>query len=146
MDSKDRWGLALLAVLAGALLLVGVVSGTLLRHAVQIGPPLVLIVVVAVWRPRSWPAAAMAIELFWLVIMLFIWLYLAGLARIVKGHFSPSEITLTVVIGAAAAGGIVLGLQSREVAWPVKFLAFLIAGLVQFGAMWLSVQPGIGSR
>jgi hypothetical protein len=146
MDSKDRWGLALLAVLTGALLLVGVVSGTLLRHAVQIVPPLVLIVVVLVWRLRSWPAAAMAIELFWLVIMLFIWLYLAGVARIVKGHFSSSEIALTMVIGAAAAGGIVIASQSQRIAWPVRLLAFLIAGLVQFGAMWLSLRPGISTR
>jgi hypothetical protein len=146
MDAKDRWGLVLLAVLTCALLLVGVVSGTLLRHAVQIVPPLVLIVVVVVWRPRSWPAAAMAIELFWLVIMLFIWLYLAGVARILKGHFSSSEIALTIVIGAAAAGGIVIAFQSKKTAWPVRFLAFLIAGLVQFGAMWLSVQPGISTR
>lgn len=146
MDSKDRWGLALLAVLAGALLLVGVVSGTLLRHAIQVLPPLVLIVVVVVWRPRSWPAAAMAIEVFWLVIMLFIWLYLAGVARIIKGHFSSSEIVLTLVIGAAVAGGIVIAFQSQRAAWPARFLAFLIAGLVQFGAMWLSLQPGIGTR
>jgi hypothetical protein len=146
MDAKDRWGLVLLAVLAGALLLVGVVSGTLLRHVVQVVPPLVLIVVVVLWRPRSWPAAAMAIDLFWLVIMLFIWLYLAGVARIVKGHFSSSEIALTMVIGAAAAGGIVIAIQGQRVAWPVRVLAFLIAGLVQFGAMWLSTRPGIGTR
>ncbi|HSY49002.1 MAG TPA: hypothetical protein VLC46_09335 [Thermoanaerobaculia bacterium] len=146
MESKARWGLVLLTVLTGALLLVGVVSGTLLRHVVQVVPPLVLIVAVVVWRPRGWPAAAMAIELFWLVIMFFIWLYLTGVARIVKGHFSPSEIALTMVIGAAAAGGIVIALKSQRVAWPVRVLAFLFAGLVQFGAMWLSVQPGIGTR
>jgi hypothetical protein len=146
MDAKDRWGLVLLAVLTGALLLVGVVSGTLLRHAVQVLPPLILIVVVVVWRPRSWPAAAMAIELFWLVIMLFIWLYLAGVAHIVKGHFSRSEIVLTMVIGAAAAGGIVIGLRSQRATWPARFVAFLIAGLIQFVAMWLSTRPGIGTR
>jgi len=146
MDAKDRWGLVLLAVLAGALLLVGVVSGTLLRHTVQIVPPLALIIVAVVWRPRSWPAAAMAIELFWLVIMLFIWLYLAGVARIVKGHFSSSEIALTMVIGAAAAGGIVIGLQDRRAAWQARVIAFLIAAIIQVGAMWLSLRPGIGTR
>jgi hypothetical protein len=87
MDAKDRWSLVLLTVLACALLAVGAVSGTMLRHVVQILPSIVLIVVVVVWRPRSGPAAALAIDLFWLAIMLFIWLYLAGVARIVTGRF-----------------------------------------------------------
>ena len=146
MDTRDRWSLVSLAVLTAALLLVGVVSGTPLRHAVQVVPPVLLIVVAVVWRPRGWPAAAMAIELFWLTIMLFIWLYVTGVARIINGHFSPSEVALTIVIGVAAAGGIIVALRSQRATWPARFTAFLISAIVQFGAMWLSLQPGFSAR
>ncbi|HEX7680586.1 MAG TPA: hypothetical protein VF713_20805 [Thermoanaerobaculia bacterium] len=146
METKDRWSLVSLAVLTAALLLVGLVSGTPLRHAVQVVPPVLLMGVAVAWRPRSWPAAAMAIELFWLTIMFFIWLYVTGVARILKGHFSPSEVALTIVIGVAAAGGIIVALRSRRATWPAMFTAFLISAIVQFGAMWLSLQPGFSAR
>ena len=135
MDTKDGWSLVSLAVLAAALLLVGVVSGTPLRRAVQVVPSVLLFVVEVVRRPRSWAAAALAIELFWLTI--FIWLYLMGVARI-TGHFSSSEVALTIVIGVAAAGGIFVALRSQRATWPARITAFLISGIIQVGAMWLS--------
>jgi hypothetical protein len=146
MESNDRLGLILLTILAGALLLVGVVSGTLLRHAVQIVPSAVLILLAIVWRPRGWPAAALAIDLFWLPIMVLIWLYLAGVSRILTGHFSTSEIACTIVIGAAAVGGIIVALRSRGATRLARVSFFLIWAVFQVGAMWFSVRPGIGAR
>jgi hypothetical protein len=82
-----------------SLLLVGVVSGTPLRHLVQVTPG--AIVLMAVWRRSSWAIyGAIAIFLLWLTLMTFIWLFLLGIARLITGTFSPVEIALTISIGA----------------------------------------------
>ena len=40
------------------------------------------------------------------MIMVAIWLFLVGVARIATGRFTPAEVILTVVIAAFAACGI----------------------------------------
>src|SRR4029079_17330273 len=80
-----------------ALYVVGAVSippGSL-RHEVQ---------TLALWAPiivgfnRHYIAKWMAMPLlaFWLLIMIAIWLFLLGWARIVTGHFFPTEIAMTI--------------------------------------------------
>jgi len=44
--------------------------------------------------------------IFWLSIMIAIWLFLFGWARIVSGHFLPTEIAMTILIGVASVVGI----------------------------------------
>jgi hypothetical protein len=135
----------LLAVLV-ALLLVGLVSGTIIRHAVQVLPVLVASLVV-VLRAAWSRFAAMPVFAFWLFIMLLIWLYLLDLARVITGQFSPAEIGLTVVIGIACVVG--LGATAREPTrsqWWAGVAAFLLFGALQVGAMWLSLQPALASR
>ena len=88
-----------------SLLLVGVVSTTLLRHVIQI--TLVVAALVAVARRAKWGKyAALPILIFWFIIMLFIWLYLLGIARIVSGRFTPVEIVSTVMVGLCCLGGL----------------------------------------
>jgi hypothetical protein len=36
--------------------------------------------------------------IFWMIIMIFIWLFLLGWARIVSGRFFPTEVAMTLVI------------------------------------------------
>jgi hypothetical protein len=48
----------------------------------------------------KWMAPPLSI--FWLAIMVFIWLFLLGWARIVSGHFFPTEIA--IVIGVSLTG------------------------------------------
>jgi hypothetical protein len=92
-------------VIIGALLLVGVVSRGILRHVVQTAP---LWIAVALGARRStltrW--AALAPLVFWFVLMLVLWMHLLGLVGWITGTFSPIEIALTVVVGAAALVGI----------------------------------------
>src|SRR6187401_3065041 len=86
-----------------ALYVVGAVSvppGSL-RHEVQTLP--LWIPIVAGYRGR--PIAKWA-ALPWLAIMIAIWLYLLGIARIVTGRFFPTEVAMTLVVGAAAAIGL----------------------------------------
>ena len=89
----------LLAILI-ALYVVGAVSippGSL-RHEVQTLP--LWFPIVFGFRQRDlakWMALPLLI--FWLAIMVAIWLFLLGWARIVTGHFFPTEIAMTIGIG-----------------------------------------------
>jgi hypothetical protein len=79
------------------LLLVGYVSGTPLRHVVQVLPACVALLLLR--RGPSWsPYAALPIFFFWLLLMALIWLHLFGVAHAITGHFSWIEIVLTVFI------------------------------------------------
>ena len=136
---------AMLTVLV-ALLLVGLVSGTIIRHAVQVLPVLVAAVVLVV-QPAWSRFAALPIFAFWLFIMLLIWLYLLGLANVITGKFTPAEVSLTVVIGLACMdrpGGV--GSRDHTRSRVVGRGRFLTFGALQVGAMWLSLQPVLASR
>src|SRR5262245_6628907 len=85
-----------------ALYVVGAVSvppGSL-RHEVQTLP--LWFPIVAGFQSREiakW--AALPCLLVWLTLMTFIWLFLLGWARIISGHFVPTEIAMTIVVGVA---------------------------------------------
>jgi hypothetical protein len=135
----------LVAVVVG-LLLVGVVSGTPLRHVLQAAPALALLAVRG--RARAWTSfAALAVFVFWFGIMSLIWLYLLGIARIVTGTFSRTEIALTLLIGGAALLGIVAVIRGRQPSSALaRGAAFLVAAAIQVGTTWLSVQPMFATR
>jgi hypothetical protein len=144
-STGKRVSLCLLAVVV-SLLLVGLVSGTPLRHVIQVAPGAILLLLL--FTPLAWTSdAALAIFGFWLVIMTLIWLWLLGIARIVTGTFTPVEIALTIVIGGASAVGLVAAARARpRSAWRVRLGAFLAAALLQVGTVWLSVQPSFATR
>src|SRR5262245_52885072 len=105
MTAREKVATGAMLAVVLALLLVGLVSGTILRHAVQVLPALAATVVVV--RQPVWSRfAAMAVFAFWLLIMLLIWLYLLGLANVISGRFAPVEVALTVVIGLACVAGL----------------------------------------
>ena len=126
-----------------ALLAVGIVSGTLVRHVIQIVPAAMVLGFVVRRTPGA-TFGAYPVLAIWLFIMVAIWLYLAGLARIVTGHYSPTEIVLTLVIGASCLAGMsqvfraqpAVSLAARA-AWTVAFAA------LQVGAIWLSLRPAV---
>jgi hypothetical protein len=129
----------LLGVILG-LLAVGMVSGTMVRHIIQVLPAAVALVLAI--RRVSWAYyAALPIFAFWLLIMVAIWLFLLGIARITSGHFTPAEIALTLLIGGACAVGLSQAFAPRppasrgqRAAWTIVF------ALLQIAAMWLSLQ------
>ena len=135
-----------LAVVAGALILVGIVSHTLLRHFIQIAP-LVAALGLLVRRSAWGVSAATPLLAFWFLIMGAIWLFLLGVARIVSGTFTPAEVTLTVIIGVAS----VLGLSAAyrrgtTLAIWARLGTIAAFAILQFAAMWLSVQPFVARR
>ena len=129
-----------------ALYVVGAVSNGSLRHEVQTLPLWVPIVLGFRQQPAAkW--AAVPCFIIWLTLMTFIWLFLLGWARIVSGHFSATEIVLTLIIGAASMAG--LGISFR---WPTNFtwarglsITALLA-VLQLVALRISFIPYIASH
>src|SRR5262245_44334496 len=148
-SSADRFDgrvTAALLIVAGSLIVVGLVSDTLLRHVIQIAP-LVIALALLFGRSSIGVSAAVPLFAFWLLIMCAIWLFLLGIARIFSGRFTPIEIALTIVIGLSCAFGLVStwrrGLPSSRFAGTITIVAF---AFLQFAAMVLSVQPFASGR
>jgi hypothetical protein len=147
MTSPKVIAYASLAVLL-ALYVVGAVSvppGSL-RHEVQTLPLWFPIVAGFQRRPLAkW--AALPCFIFWLTIMIFIWLFLVGWARIVTGHFSPTEIAMTLVVGLGSIAGLLAAARWRTGVRPVTALGvFFLFGVLQFLAFRLSLIPYIARR
>jgi hypothetical protein len=129
-----------------ALLVVGAVSHGVLRHIVQTSP-LWIAIVLGIRRSGSIKWAALPCFFFWLTMMILIWLFLLGWARIVSGTFSPTEIAMTVIVGLAAVVGIVraLSLRAGVGAWSAIATVLLVA-VLQVTAFRLSLLPAIAHR
>ena len=132
--------------MALALLLVGLVSGTVLRHVVQIVPIVVALGVLA--RRPDWGAyAALPIFGFWTLVVVLIWLFLLGVSRIANGHYTPIEVASTVVMIACSIAGLVKCLQlGRRLRAVGRLSAFLLFAVLQFSAMWVSFLRPIANR
>jgi cation transport ATPase len=129
-----------------ALWIVGVASGEILRHLIQTLP--IWIGVLLGFRNSQWgKSAALPFFIFWLAIMTLIWLFLLGWSRIVRGHYSPTEIAMTIVISAAAFLGIILCARMKT---QIKFIQaaalFVLTALTQYFAMYVSLLPQFRSR
>ena len=132
--------------LALALLLVGVVSGTLLRHIVQILP--IVAALALLTRRADWAAyAALPLFLFWTLVPVLIWLFLLGLSRIANGHYTAIEVLSTVVMAGCSIVGTAKTVQlGRPLRWPWRAVMFLVFGVLQFLVMWVSFLEPIANR
>ncbi len=129
-----------------ALYLVGAVSNTPLRHVVQTLPLWVPIVLGFRRQPAAkW--AAMPCFFVWLVLMTFIWLFLLGWARIFSGQFSPAEIALTMVVGAASLTGLLVGIRwQTNMTWGKSLALSALFLVLQLVTLRISFIPYIASR
>jgi len=123
-----------------SLIIVGVVSGTLIRHIIQIVP--VIFALITVRRKSIWGVyAALPIFVLWLFIMTLIWLFLLGMASVVRGHFTVVEIILTLLIGASSILGIVAVIRDRtHVEFKISVSVFVLFSALQVVAMWISFK------
>jgi cation transport ATPase len=129
-----------------ALWIVGIASGEILRHLIQTLP--IWIGVILGFRNSEWTkSAAVPFFIFWFAIMTLIWLFLLGWSRIVRGHYSPTEVAMTIVIGAAAFAGIIFCVRMKT---QIKFIQaagiFVLTALAQYVAMYVSLLPQFRSR
>ena len=125
-----------LAGVVFSLVIVGIVSGTLSRHIIQIIP--VVVAFILTIRGVEWSSsAALPIFFLWPVLMLLIWLFLAGIEGFINGHFTPIEIAMTIIIGICCLTGIILSLRSKESVKPaIKTVIFILFLGFQVVAMW----------
>jgi hypothetical protein len=125
---------------------VGVPDGLVVRHVVPT-LPLWAAIVLGLRRSPATGWLALPFFLFWLTLMTLICLFLAGIARVVTGHFSSLEIAMTIVVGAASATGIALfaRLKAGLLAWRAASL-FVAATAFQFACFRLSQLPAIAHR
>src|SRR5258708_30912188 len=120
----------------------------MVRCATKCGRCPLLFPIVLGFRERElakW--AALPCLIFWLVIMVFIWMFLLGWARILTGHYSPVEVAMTIVVGVACICGIAVNLRWRTAVRPLAALgvAALFAAL-QLLAFRLSLIPYIATQ
>lgn len=146
MTGEQRQVFAALLVLAVALLFVGTVSGTVLRHVVQIIPAIVALILVV--RTPSWGAyAALPLFAFWLVIVILIWLFLLGLSRIANGHYTVAEVIATMVMASASVHGTRRAVSvGKQLAWVPRAVTIVAFGMFQLAAMWVSFLRPIATR
>jgi hypothetical protein len=145
-SSARRVVLGCLVGLAAALLLVGIVSGTILRHIVQILPFVAAALLLK--RQPAWGAwAALPIFAFWTLVVVLIWLFLLGLSRIASGHYTVIEIISTFLMAGFSAVGAVRSIRLGR-SLPVTPRVLMITGfaLAQFAAMWVSFLKPIANR
>ena len=137
---------ACLSGLALALLAVGVVSGTFIRHVVQI-LPIVMAAFVLQRRSAVGAYAALPLFVFWIAIVMLIWLFLLGLSRIANGQFTSIEILLTVVMAACCAAGIFKSVPlGRSLSAGRRAATFVLFAALQVAAMWVSFLRPIANR
>jgi hypothetical protein len=93
-----------LFIILALVLGVGLASNLVLRHIVQTAP-LWVAVVLGFRRSHAAPWVALPFFLFWLLLMALIWAYLLGISTFFSGQFSPIEIAMTFIVGAASMVG-----------------------------------------
>jgi hypothetical protein len=126
-----------------ALYVVGAVSNGILRHVVQTLP--LWFAIVAGLRQREIAKyAALPCFAIWFVLMLLIWLFLLGWAKVISGHFTVIEIVLTMVIGTATIAGSVIALRWRtDLSWLKALSTAIIFVVLQVAALRISFLPSI---
>ena len=138
--------LVCLVGLAIALLLVGIVSGTVLRHVIQI-LPLILALGLVLRRPVLGAFAALPIFLFWILVVVLIWLFLLGKSNIASGHYTPIEVASTFLMAACSVVGVAGSLRIRGAERiGGRILILLLFAALQIAAMRVSFLDPVANR
>lgn len=134
-------------LIMAALLVVGSVSHGVIRHIVQTAP-LWITIALGLRGARMSKWTALPCLFFWALLMIAIWSYLlTGSPRFVRGHFSPTEIAMTVIIGVSSIVGIVgaLRMKTRVRALPAT-VTLVVLAVLQFEALLISLFPPTALR
>ncbi len=136
-----------LLIVMFSLVVVGLVSGTLIRHLIQIVP--LAVAFGLLWRSTSRvvACAAVALFVFWFAIMLLIWLYLLGISDIASGRYTLVEILLTAVIALGCLAGIPAGVRAGRSLPPIRgVMTFFLTWVIQTGVMLVSFSEPFVNR
>ena len=128
-----------------ALYIVGTVSNGVLRHIVET-LPLWFPIVMGLRQREIAKYASLPCFIIWLVLMIFIWLFLLGWAKLISGHFTPMEVMLTLVIAAASIAGLLTGFRWRtSLRWSKALSTAAIFAVLQLAALRISFLPSIAT-
>lgn len=146
MNAAARSVVACLASLALALLFVGGVSGTVLRHVVQI-VPVVAALLITVRRPALGASAALPLFAFWMLIVALIWMFLLGVSSIANGTYTFAEIGATFVMFSCSIVGLTSTVPlSRGVSLGRRIALVAVFAALQIAVMAVSMMRGIANR
>ena len=90
---------------------------------------------------------ALPFFLFWLLLMALIWAYLLGISTFFSGQFSPVEIAMTFIVGAASIVGIIYFVAFKtDLSWVAKIGLCVMMAVIQWVCFRLSFLPAIAHR
>ena len=132
---------------AFTVLLIGVLSGTPVRHLVQV-LPIALALRLLARAPGSLGAyAAVALFVYWLLAIVLVWLFLLGISNFARGQYSPVEVVLTMFVGFFCSVGILRGVRAGRLLGRTRRIATVaVFWLVQAGAMAVSLLEPVVNR
>jgi hypothetical protein len=145
-ERAKRIALCCLAIIVALVGGVGLATGLVIRHVVQTAP-LWIGLALGIGGSRAVGCFTAPIFAFWMVLMMLIWLYLAGWSTLISGHFSAFETAMTLVVGAACAIGLWLDVRSFVGVQATTAVGLLVvAAAAQWLCFRLSMLPGIAHR
>jgi hypothetical protein len=146
MPKEPKWlAFCCLAILL-TLYVVGLVNHGVLRQIVQTLP--LWVPIVLGFRGSEFAKwSALPCLIIWLASMILIWLFGVAWVYVALGRFSPIDIAMTVIVGAASAGGFFAALRWRTAVRPFSAGAVaLLFGALQFLAIWASLSLAVAHR
>jgi hypothetical protein len=140
-----RLAFCCLAVLL-TLYVVGVANHGVLRQIVQTLP--LWVPIVLGFRGSEFAKwSALPCLIIWLAGMIFIWLFGVAWVYVALGRFSPIDIAMTVIVGAASAGGFFAAVRWHTAVRPFPAGATaVLLGALQFLALRVSMLLPIAHR
>jgi hypothetical protein len=146
MERETRFMVGCCAAVMAALLVVGVASHIVIRHIVQTSV-LWIAIVLGIRNSKLTKWAALPCLVFWLVLMAAIWSFLLGWTAFLSGTFSPMEIAMTIIVGAASLVGMIRAVSMKSGVRAVRVTATVLVVLIlQVAAFRLSMLPQIARR
>ncbi len=129
-----------------ALYVVGAMNHGVLRQIVQTLP--LWVPIVLGFRGSEFAKwSALPCLTIWLATMVVIWLWGAAWVYVVLGQFSLADLALTLIVGAASAGGFFVALRWHTGVRPFSAGAVALSfGALQFLTLWESLSPSIARR
>jgi hypothetical protein len=143
MPKESKWVASCCVVILLALYVVGAMNHSVLRQIVQTLP--ICVPIVLGFRGSEFAKwSALPCLIIWLATMILIWLFGISWVYVALGHFSPTDMAMTLVVGVASVGGFFVALHWRTGVRPFAAgTVVLLFGALQLLAIWLSLSPPI---
>ena len=129
-----------------AIYVVGAMNHGMLRPTVQTLP--LWVPIVLGFRGSEFAKwSALPCLILWLATMMLIWLFGVAWVYVALGQFSPADLVMTLIVGAASVGGFFVALRWRTAVRPFSAGTVALSFVaLQFLTLWVSLSPSIARR